>query len=276
MKKLFYSITAVLTVLIISCGDNQEIVTLGSGLQYQEDTLGTGREAKADDLITIHFAGWSINDTTDLFGDWLSNPRKSAFLIGNSKMRNQPVKFILGTDSFIKGSDEGIIGMKVGGRRTIIIPSRLAYGEKGIGPVPPNTDIKLIVELLDVKDKVVAEMWDVDSSLLRTTPSGLMYAFVKQGEGSNADSGRVVTVHYSGYLENGKKFDSSVERDEPFSFMLGVRQVIPGWDEGIKLMNKGSKLRLVIPPSLGYGELDLEKIPPNSTLIFDIELLDVQ
>jgi len=276
MKKYFYCVFAVLTFLLISCGDKQEVITLESGLQYLDDSLGTGREAKTDDLVTIHFAGWSINDTSNLFGDWLSDPQRSVFLIGNSKMRNQPVKFILGTNSFIKGSDEGISGMKAGGQRTIIIPSQLAYGEKGIGPVPPNTNLKLVVELLEVKDKIVAEMWKADSTLFKTTTSGLKYVFIKEGEGGVADSGRVVTVHYSGYLENGTKFDSSVERDEPFSFILGVGQVIPGWDEGIKLMKKGSKAKLIIPPSLGYGELDLDKIPPNSTLIFDVELLDVQ
>jgi peptidylprolyl isomerase len=275
MKKFFLVVSVVLTFLLIGCTDKNEVITLESGIQFFDDSLGTGREAKADDLITIHFAGWSINDTSKLFGDWLSDPQRSLFLIGNSKMRNQPVKFILGTNSFIKGSDEGIIGMKAGGQRTIIIPSELAYGEKGIGPVPPNTDLKLVIELLEVRDKIVAEMWKVDSALFKTTPSGLKYVIVKEGEGSFADSGKVVTVHYSGYLENGKKFDSSVERDEPFSFILGVGQVISGWDEGLKLMKKGSKAKLIIPPSLGYGELDLDRIPPNSTLIFDVELLDV-
>jgi peptidylprolyl isomerase len=196
--------------------------------------------------------------------------------IGNSKMRNQPVKFVLGTGSFIKGSDEGLVGMKVGSRRTLIIPSELAYGEQGIGPIPPNTDIKLVVEVLDTRERIIVEMWDVDSTLFNTTTSGLRYAVLREGEGGFADSGKVVTVHYSGYLEDGTKFDSSVERDEPFSFLLGMGQVIPGWDEGIKLMKKGSKVRLLIPPNLAYGEVELEKIPANSTLIFDIELLDIQ
>ena len=98
-------------------------------------------------------------------------------------MRNQPIKFILNSGSFIKGTDEGIVGMKTGGKRTMIIPSKLAYGEAGIGFIPPSTDLKVIVELLEVKDRVVAEMWKVDSTLFKTTASGLKYAIISQGEG---------------------------------------------------------------------------------------------
>ena len=166
--------------------------------------------------------------------------------------------------------------MKIGGIRTIIIPSDLAYGEEGIGPIPPNSDLKLVVELLDVKERIVAEMWDVDSTKLKTTESGLQYSIITEGEGETADSGNVVTVHYSGFLLDGTKFDSSVERDDPFNFLLGMGQVIPGWEEGLKLMKKGGKSRLVIPPELGYGGLSVGTIPPNSILIFDVELVDMQ
>ncbi|MFZ1281290.1 MAG: FKBP-type peptidyl-prolyl cis-trans isomerase, partial [Ignavibacteriaceae bacterium] len=84
-----------------------------------------------------------------------------------------------------------------------------------------------------------------------------------------------IVVHYSGFLLDGTKFDSSVERDEPLTFMAGVGQVIPGWDEGLLLLKKGSKARLVIPDSLAYGDRDLGKIPPKSTLVFDVEIVDV-
>jgi peptidylprolyl isomerase len=157
----------------------------------------------------------------------------------------------------------------------IVIPSELAYGEKGVGPIPPNSDLKVLIELLEVKDHIVAELWDVDQTKLNTTESGLMYFIVDQGEGDFATDGNVVTVHYSGFLKDGTKFDSSVERDEPFTFVIGNKQVIAGWDEGIRLLKKGGKVRFVIPPSLGYGDITAGKIPPSSTLIFDVELLDV-
>lgn len=275
MKKIFV-VLIIFIAMIMSCGDKSKVVNLESGLIYLDDSLGTGKEVKPNNLVTIHFEGWTVMDTSNLFGNWSADQQRSVNLIGNSKMRNQPVKFVLGTGSFIKGSDEGIIGMKVGGRRTVIIPSELAYGEQGIGPIPPNTKLKLVVEVLDTREKINVEMWDVEPSSFKTTSSGLKYAVINDGAGNFADSGNVVTVHYSGYLEDGTKFDSSVERDEPFSFLLGMGQVIPGWDEGIKLMKKGSKVKLLVPPHLAYGAMELEKIPANSTLFFDIELLDVQ
>lgn len=276
MKKLYLIFVLMILIILSSCSKKSEIVTLDSGLQYLDDSLGTGKTVMKDELVTIHFSGWYISDTTNLFSDWSTNELKKKTMIGNSKSRNQPVKFVLGANTFIKGVDEGIIGMKIGGKRTIIVPSELAYGPEGIGPIPPNSDLKLVIELLDAKERVIVKMWDVDSTKLKTTKSGLKYAIISEGEGEYADSGKVVTVHYSGFLTDSTKFDSSVERDDPFSFLLGAGQVIPGWEEGLKLMKKGGKARFVVPPELGYGGINVGTIPPNSTLIFDVELIDVQ
>ena len=97
------------------------------------------------------------------------------------------------------------------------------------------------------------------------------------GTGAEAAPGKTVTVHYTGTLPDGKKFDSSLDRNEPFSFDLGSGQVIPGWDQGVVGMKVGGKRKLVIPPELAYGEASPSPdIPPNSTLVFEIELLGVQ
>jgi FKBP-type peptidyl-prolyl cis-trans isomerase len=110
------------------------------------------------------------------------------------------------------------------------------------------------------------------------TPSGLKYWDIKKGTGPVAVSGMNVKVHYTGWLaSNGKKFDSSVDRNEPFEFPLGGGRVIKGWDEGIKGMHVGGKRRLEIPAELGYGSRAMgSDIPANSTLIFDVDLLDVK
>jgi FKBP-type peptidyl-prolyl cis-trans isomerase len=276
MKKVSAFISVSLIVLLIGCSNESGVKTTESGLKYLDEKPGEGREAKAGDLVAINFQGWIVQDSTDLFGDWNADSTRMASLIGDSYKQGKEIKFVLGENLFIKGTDEGIVGMKVGGARTIIIPSKLAYGEQGIGPIPPNTDIKIGVELMDVKDKVVVKMWDVDTLNSVTTESGLKYITVKEGEGKTASAGNVVTVNYSGYLEDGTKFDSSVEIDEPLSFVLGSRQVIPGWDEGISKMKKGGKTRFIIPPSLAYKGMSVGKIPPNSTLIFDVELLDIK
>lgn len=109
-----------------------------------------------------------------------------------------------------------------------------------------------------------------------TTKSGLQYEILQPGSGAEAHSGHTVTVHYTGWLENGTKFDSSVDRGRPFEFELGQGQVIPGWDEGVKGMRVGEKRKLIIPANLAYGPSGRGKIPPNSTLIFDVELLGVR
>ena len=109
------------------------------------------------------------------------------------------------------------------------------------------------------------------------TPSGLTYLDQTIGTGEPAVAGQTATVHYTGWLENGNKFDSSVDRGQPFSFPLGAGRVIKGWDEGVVGMKVGGKRKLTIPASLGYGTGGVGGvIPPNATLIFDVELLEIR
>jgi peptidylprolyl isomerase len=110
-----------------------------------------------------------------------------------------------------------------------------------------------------------------------TTPSGLKYVDTVVGGGPTPRTGQIVTVHYTGRLADGTKFDSSLDRGQPFSFVIGTGQVIKGWDEGVATMRVGGKRRLIIPPALGYGQRGFSNvIPPNAELHFDVELLDVR
>jgi len=111
-----------------------------------------------------------------------------------------------------------------------------------------------------------------------TTDSGLKYIDLKEGTGTGAKAGDMVDVHYTGWLTNGKKFDSSLDAGKPFTFKLGARKVIKGWDEGVAGMKVGGKRKLMIPAKLGYGETGTEDgtIPPNAELIFEVELLKIK
>lgn len=112
---------------------------------------------------------------------------------------------------------------------------------------------------------------------LMSTPTGLQYEDLTVGTGAAPKSGQMVTVHYTGTLTNGTKFDSSRDKNQPFTFQIGTGQVIKGWDEGVATMKVGGRRKLVIPPDLGYGARGAgASIPPNSTLVFDVELLDVK
>jgi peptidylprolyl isomerase len=126
---------------------------------------------------------------------------------------------------------------------------------------------------------VLSESADAQSAV--TTPSGLKYIDVKAGTGAAPKTGQTCVMHYTGWLydggKKGAKFDSSVDRGQPFEFKIGMRQVIAGWDEGVATMNVGGERTLIIPPELGYGARGAGNvIPPNATLMFDVELLAIK
>ena len=148
-----------------------------------------------------------------------------------------------------------------------------APGRFGMPLWMPGTTAAIAAQPPKDKDTVAK---DDEKPTEVTTPSGLKYIDIKEGAGASPRAGQTVSVHYTGWLTNGQKFDSSKDRNEPFEFVLGRGQVIKGWDEGVAQMKIGDKVRLTIPPELGYGARGAGGvIPPNATLIFEVELLDV-
>jgi FKBP-type peptidyl-prolyl cis-trans isomerase len=124
---------------------------------------------------------------------------------------------------------------------------------------------------------VLAAFKDGSAQNVMTTPEGLKVEILQAGNGPKAEPGKMVKVHYTGTLENGKKFDSSRDRGQPFEFQLGAGQVIRGWDQGIAMLKVGDRAKLTIPPEMGYGAAGAGGlIPPNAVLIFDVELLGVR
>ncbi|MDF2436504.1 MAG: putative FKBP-type peptidyl-prolyl cis-trans isomerase [Bacteroidota bacterium] len=207
----------------------------------------------------------------------------SAFLtdgkmFDSSIERGQPLKANIGKGQLFAGLEEGLSLMRKGEKARMIIPSKLAFGEKGNGPIPANADIIFDIELVDVQKVVAPVLFDIKGLEAKKTASGLTYYEVKRsGSPVKAAAGKTVKVHYSGYLADGTMFDSSVERGEPLEFPLGQAMVIQGWEEGIALMSVGDKLRLVIPYMLAYGEAGRPPmIPAKADLTFDVELVDVK
>jgi FKBP-type peptidyl-prolyl cis-trans isomerase len=161
-----------------------------------------------------------------------------------------------------------------------------AQGEKRATPVLKTDESKSEGDSTKSSDKSASDESVSDETLpvseptkvgeTRTTSSGLRYETVKEGTGPMVKPGQRVRVHYTGTLDGGKPFDSSRDRDEPFAFVIGTSNVIQGWHEGVSGMRVGEIRKLTIPPELGYGARKRPKIPPNSTLHFEIELLGLQ
>jgi len=239
-----------------------DLITTDSGLQYYDISEGEGDPA--DDGATV----------TTAYTIWVQGEEANKFIASSSN--GQPVTFAIGSSGIVfPGWDEGTKGMKLNGKRQLVIPSGLALGEQGSGDIPANATLIMEIELLSLS--VPPKMTEVDEEDFTTTESGLKYYDFVEGEGETPKEGQTVVVHYSGWLEDGTPFDSSVQRGEPFSFPLGQGQVIAGWDEGLATMKVGGKRQLIIPSELGYGETGAGGlIPPGATLVFEVELLEIQ
>jgi peptidylprolyl isomerase len=158
---------------------------------------------------------------------------------------------------------------------TVIVVAQLTNRSEAIAsPLPTTEPATIVAQAADLKP-VSAPTNSTEEKKAVTTDSGLQYTDLVEGTGDSPKSGQKVTVHYTGTLEDGTKFDSSRDRGQPFDFKIGVGQVIKGWDEGVSTMKVGGRRQLIIPPELGYGSRGIGPIPPNATLIFDVELLKV-
>jgi len=239
-----------------------DTITTKSGLKYIITTKGDGVKPNIGDKVVAHYTGKFTDGK----------------VFDSSVERGTPFTFPLGKGRVIKGWDEGFALLRVGDKATFIIPYQLAYGEGGRPPsIPAKSTLIFDVELLDIKVPPKPVAFETKGVAIQKTASGLKYQVVQEGTGPNPQPGEIVIVHYTGYLENGDIFDSSIPRKQPLQFPLGQKRVIAGWDEGIALMKIGGKTRLTIPASLAYGDQGFGNvIPANATLTFDIELLGVR
>jgi FKBP-type peptidyl-prolyl cis-trans isomerase len=259
-----------------------------SGIYIVESAPGQGIKIDSGCMVNLHFTVSSVNG-------------KQFF---SSMDRPEPLKFVYGQKFDTPGLEEAVGTMKKGTKAKVIVPSSMAFGEMGRGNiVPPYATLIYDVVIVDVQTKTEYEKEQADKKKIeaqkqesakkdesalrqkylqdnkitvKPTASGLYYIEKVKGTGAQAVAGKKVKVHYKGTLLNGKQFDSSIGK-EPYAFTLGKHQVIEGWDEAIAMMKKGGKATLIIPSSLAYGERGMgEDILPYSTLVFEVELVDVQ
>jgi len=223
-------------------------------LKVENLVAGDGREAQNGDTLIVEYTGW-------VYGN--SQPFDKSILY------DKPFEFVLGKGEVIQGWDQGLQGMKVGGTRKLTVPPELAYGADGTGKIPPNSTLVFEIELLHISTSVI--------ELPSTSVGELKVKDEVVGTGAEAKTGNTISVHYTGWLEDGTKFDSSLDRNEPIEFVLGKGQVIKGWEQGLIGMKVGGVRKLTIPPDLGYGEKGLKHfVPPKATLIFEVKLLGVR
>jgi len=222
-----------------------------SGLETWDVKEGTGDAVKPGAKVKVHYTGWLTDGT----------------VFDSSVARKEPIEFPL--SGVIKGWQEGIPGMKVGGKRLLKIPADLAYGDRQRGPIPANSTLVFEVEMLATE--ATPEFPDLKAKEWKKLDDGLEVWDVVEGQGEAVKAGGRVTVFYSGWLTNGKQFDSNFG-DKAITF--GLDEVIKGWGQGLVGMKPGGVRRLKIPSELGYGKRGAgADIPPDSVLVFEVKLV---
>jgi peptidylprolyl isomerase len=233
-------------------------------IAIEDFVVGEGPEAVKGGEVEVHYTGYLTDGS--VFDTSLKRPR--------------PFSFELGAGRVIKGWDEGVAGMKVGGKRKLVIPAKMGYGERRAGKIPPNSTLVFTIELLSFTPPPPPPQpltaYEGKPVATKKLEDGLVAVDYKLGDGAEAHTGDTVAVHYRGTLKDGTEFDSSLTRPRPLVFPLGQGRVIKGWDVGIAGMKVGGLRKLIIPAKLAYGERARGKIPANADLTFTVELMSVK
>jgi peptidylprolyl isomerase len=236
--------------------------SLRPGIEIFDEKEGTGKELRAGMELTFHHTGW------------LSNGHS----FGSSKDLGKSAKTVLGTGKLVRGLEIGLESLKQGGVRWLRLSSSMAYGPAAMSNIPANSTLifRIQADLVEVGSEFAASMdFFPNASSIKWIDGqeGLKYFIEKAGSGKPVRAGEVIKAHYTGWLSDGTKFDSSRDRGEPISLELGAGRVIRGWDLGLAGMKLGEKRLLLIPPNLGYGSSGGGPIPPDATLIFAVEMM---
>ena len=241
--------------------DEGDFQTTESGLQYILLEEGDGESLEPGQIIQIHVTG--ILDDGSVFLD--------------TRERDAPAPIPVGEPTGILGLDEAIRLFTIGSRSRLILPPELAFGDTGAQGVAPGSTIVFDLELVGLAPEPPEAPTALEEDDFTVTDSGLRYYDLALGEGPELQVGQTALVDYTGWLEDGTMFDSSISRGQPIPVVLGQGGVIAGWEEGLLGMQVGGKRQLVIPPDLAYGDQGAgATIPPNAVLVFEIEVVGAQ
>ena len=229
-------------------------MTAFTELLVEELSPGSELRVAAGDTVAVHYTG-RLTDGT---------------VFDSSYERGEPIELPVGVGMVIEGWDKGLVGLAEGGKYRLSIPSAMGYGPYGAGGViPPNADLVFDVEIVKVAKP------EARPSAPAFTELGVEE--LAPGTGRTVAAGDTVAVHYTGSLTDGRVFDSSYNRGEPFEFKVGAGMVIQGWDKGLVGLVEGGKYRLSIPSAMGYGPYGAGGvIPPNADLVFEIEVVGIR
>jgi peptidylprolyl isomerase len=240
-----------------------DTITCKSGLRYvitQKNLKGV--KAVKGDRVEAHYTGTLLNGKK----------------FDSSRDRNQTFSFILGQGEVIAGWDEGFGILRKGEKATLIIPAALGYGAADMGDIPPNSTLIFEVELVNVQKPLVYKPYSGAGKDTVKLSSGLKYIVIGKGNPKmKAQLNQTASVYYAGYLMDGTKFDGNFDRFEPITVPVTGAGMIKGWQEILPRMNKGMKVRVIIPPALAYGAQGYPGvIPANATIVFDMFLSDLK
>lgn len=281
MIKMFTKSAIVLTLFAcLSSCNNSTYQTTDSGLKYKMAVDADGRTVKMDDFLTLNMLYKAIKNDSVLFNTF-TNP--------------QPLNFKFQPSLFNGAINDGLLMMSAGDSAHFVVKASSVYKDQLPPFLAADDELEYVIKMMKLasaeeqqreaaaaqakqieKEEGVINTYITDNNLkAEKTESGLYYVIDKPGTGGFPKPGQTVEVHYTGTLLDGSKFDSSKDRDKSFKFPLGQGRVIRGWDEGIPKFQKGGSGKLIIPSPLAYGNrAQGAKIPANSTLVFEIELLD--
>jgi FKBP-type peptidyl-prolyl cis-trans isomerase FkpA len=285
MKKYISILTLVVAFSGLAFAQPKGYKKAPNGLLYNFHMDKEGAKAKEGDIVKLHFVFKTDKDS----------------VLRSTFAENTPIEMPLQKGTFKGSLEDGLMMMSIGDSASFLINADSLFAKMFNSPLPPfiksGSNVCFLIKIINImseaqyqeeqrkiagemiakEDKTIQEFMTQNKMVGVKTASGLYYVQTKAGNGIKPENGKTVSVHYTGKLLNGTKFDSSVDRGQPFEFSLGVGQVIKGWDEGVALMSIGEKGFLLIPSGLGYGPRGAGgSIPPNSVLVFEVELLGIK